>query len=93
MVGNYRAESRGGDDRLVALAELPLCYQEPGAGVGSNEIRTISSIGSTFDQVPPYRRDDVSFTSLTHFKSHPMEWWSFSLSPQGANAEGVVALG
>jgi hypothetical protein len=32
-------ESRWGDDRLVALAELPLCYPEPGAGVGSTEFR------------------------------------------------------
>jgi hypothetical protein len=32
-------ESRGGDDRLVALAELPFCYPEPGAGVGSTEFR------------------------------------------------------
>jgi hypothetical protein len=29
----------GGDDRLVALAELPFCYPEPGAGVGSTEFR------------------------------------------------------
>jgi hypothetical protein len=32
-------ESRWGDDRLMALAELPFCFPKPGAGVGSTEFR------------------------------------------------------
>jgi hypothetical protein len=37
--GGRVVESGEGDDRLVALAELPFCYPEPGAGVGSTEFR------------------------------------------------------
>jgi hypothetical protein len=44
-----RGEPRG-DDRLRALAELPLCYLEPGAGVGSNG-------------VSPYRRYEMGCDS------------------------------
>jgi hypothetical protein len=55
-----RAESRG---VTIALEEpsrgCSLCYLEPGAGVGSNEIRPINLIGSIIDQVSPYRRDDM----------------------------------